>query len=73
MLDENGEPIAVKISPKHESINRILDSAQKELEPQSVKFSGTIGGPHPIQKELDKLSEKQLIAIAEMSINEEKK
>ncbi len=72
MLDENGEPIAVKISPKHESINRILDSAQKELEPQSMKFSGSIG-PHPIQKELDKLTEKQLIAIAEMSINEEKK
>jgi len=72
MLDENGEPIAVKISPKHESINRILDSAKKELEPQSVKFSGSIGR-HPIQDELDKLSDKHLFAIAEMSINEEKK
>ncbi len=72
MLDENGEPIAVKISPKHESINRILDSAKKELEPQSVKFSGTIGR-HPIQDELDKLTDEQLIKIAEMSIVEEKK
>jgi len=36
---------------------------------QSVKFSGTIGRPHPIQKELEKLTDEQLIAIAEGTSN----
>ncbi len=37
-----------------------------------MKFSGSIGR-RPIQDELDKLTDEQLIKIAEMSIVEEKK
>ena len=43
MLDKKGEPIAVRVSPKHESINKILDSAQKELEPSKIALTDPTG------------------------------
>jgi len=43
MLDKKGDPISIKISPKHESINKLLDSAQKELEPSKVALTDPTG------------------------------
>ena len=42
VADKDGKPIVLKLTGNHESINKILDSAQKELEPQKRDHGGEI-------------------------------
>ena len=43
MLDDKGAAISVRVQPKHESVNKNLDSAQKELEPSKVALTDPTG------------------------------
>jgi len=45
VADDDGNPILLKLTGNHESINKVLDSAQKELEPSKVEHSGSIATP----------------------------
>ena len=41
-LNEDGSPVVVKVRGRHDVINRVLDSIQKEMEPLEIKRSGEI-------------------------------
>lgn len=66
--------VAVKAEDGH--LARLLIQDMRKLygfdKPEKMEFGGSIG-LHPVQEELEKLSDKDLRAIAEMNINEEKK
>lgn len=42
-VDDKGKPTLVKVQGKHDTINKLLDSAQKELEPQKVAMTNPGG------------------------------
>ncbi len=43
VADDDGNPILLKLTGNHESINKVLDSAQKELEPSKIALTDPTG------------------------------